>query len=69
MWERPDFFFPDGRQVLITSPQDMQPVGLEFHEGNGTLCQIRDYDAEKDFTRQTAQAIDYGLGFYVLQTL
>lgn len=47
----------------------MQPVGLEFHEGNGTLCQIRDYDAEKDFTRQTAQAIDYGLGFYVLQTL
>ena len=69
MWECPDFFPLDGRQILITSPQDMKPVGLEFHAGNGTLCLVGDYDLEKGFTRQSAQAIDYGLDFYAPQTL
>lgn len=69
MWECPDFFPLDGKQILMTSPQDMNPVGLEFHAGNGTLCLIGDYDAEKGFTRQSAQAIDYGLDFYAPQTL
>ena len=55
--------------MLITSPQDMCPMGLEFHAGNGTLCLIGDYDTEKGFTRQAAQAIDYGLDFYAPQTL
>lgn len=70
MWECPDFFPLDGSQVLLTSPQEMMPVGLEFHTGNGTLCLIGDYDPqEKDFTRQFVQAIDYGLDFYAPQTL
>ncbi len=69
MWECPDFFPLDGRQILITSPQDMKPVGLEFHAGNGTLCLIGDYDSETGFVRQSAQAIDYGLDFYAPQTL
>ena len=69
MWECPDFFPLDGKQMLITSPQDMKPVGLEFHAGNGTLCLIGEYDPEKGFFRQSAQAIDYGLDFYAPQTL
>lgn len=70
MWECPDFFPLDGRQVLFTSPQEMQPVGLEFHAGNGTLCLIGDYDPDgAGFVRQSAQAIDYGLDFYAPQTL
>ncbi len=70
MWECPDFFPLDGRQVLITSPQEMRPVGLEFHAGNGTLCLIGDYEPDgKGFTRQYVQAIDYGLDFYAPQTL
>jgi len=70
MWECPDFFPLDGRYVLLTSPQEMNPVGLEFHAGNGTLCLIGSCDPDgKGFTRQNEQAIDYGLDFYAPQTL
>ena len=70
MWECPDFFPLDGRQVLFTSPQEMAPVGLEFHAGNGTVCLIGDYDPSgKGFVRQSVQAIEYGLDFYAPQTL
>ena len=70
MWECPDFFPLDGKHVLFTSPQEMQPVGLEFHVGNGTVCLIGDQDpVGKGFTRQVVQAIDYGLDFFAPQTL
>lgn len=69
MWECPDFFALDGKQVLITSPQDMTPIGLEFHAGNGTLCLMGRYDRSTGFVRERAQAIDYGLDFYAPQTL
>ncbi len=70
MWECPDFFPLNGRQVLIISPQEMEPEGLEFHTGNGTVCLIGDCEPESgDFVRQHAQAIDYGLDFYAPQTL
>lgn len=52
MWKCPNFFPLDGKQVSLTSPQEMSPVGLEFHAGNGTLCLIGDYDAVQGFTRQ-----------------
>ena len=69
MWECPDFFSLDGKDVLITSPQDMNPVGLEFHNGNNAMCIIGSFDREKDsFTREKIQAIDYGLDFYAPQT-
>lgn len=70
MWECPDFFPLDGHQVLLTSPQEMNPIGLEFHAGNGTLCLIGSYDPQGEgFQRQYAQAVDYGLDFYAPQTL
>ena len=46
MWECPDFFELGGKHVLLTSPQDMLPEGLEFHNGNGTLCIIGEMDPE-----------------------
>ncbi|MCM1148803.1 MAG: glycoside hydrolase family 32 protein [Butyricicoccus sp.] len=70
MWECPDFFPLDGKQVLLTSPQEMMPIGLEFHAGNGTVCLIGSHDPEGGgFTRENVQAIDYGLDFYAPQTL
>ena len=70
MWECPDFFPLDGKWVLITSPQDMLPSGFEYHNGNGTLCLIGDYDREtQEFTENTDQSIDYGIDFYAAQTV
>ena len=70
MWECPDFFPLDGKQVLLTSPQDMFPKAFEYHNGNGTLCLIGSYDEEKEvFTEEKDQSIDYGIDFYAPQTI
>ena len=70
MWECPDFFELNGKHVLLTSPQEMTAIGLEFHAGNGTLCLIGELDREKcHLIRENVQAIDYGLDFYAPQTL
>ena len=70
MWECPDFFVLDGKGVLLTSPQDMLPEGFEFHNGNGNLCIIGDYDAATEtFTEENVQAVDYGIDYYAMQTI
>lgn len=69
MWECPDFFKLDGKYVLIVSPQDMLPEGFEYHNGNGTLCLIGNYDVEeKCFVYEKDQSVDYGIDFYAPQT-
>ena len=70
MWECPDFFPLEGKHVLFVSPQDMLPEGFEYHNGNGTVCQIGTFDEEQGrFLPETNQAIDYGIDFYAPQTL
>ena len=70
MWECPDFFALDQKYVLLTSPQDLMPQGLEFHNGNGTLCLIGEYEEATDtFTEECSQSIDYGIDFYAPQTV
>lgn len=69
MWECPDFFFLDGKAVLLVSPQDMEAEGLEFHSGNGTVCIIGNCSREDYILhREQVQAVDYGLDFYAPQT-
>ncbi len=70
MWECPDFFSLDRKQVLLASPMDMLPQGFEYHNGNGTLCLIGSYDeASCTFADEAHQAIDYGIDFYAPQTI
>ncbi|MBQ7184781.1 MAG: glycoside hydrolase family 32 protein [Clostridia bacterium] len=69
MWECPDYFRLDGRDVLLVSPQEMSPIGLEFHAGNGTVCIIGEADEKKHLIRDNVHAIDYGIDFYAPQTL
>ena len=70
MWECPDFFELDGQWILLTSPQDMLPAGFEYHNGNGTLCLMGEFDEETDtFTERHNQSIDYGIDFYAPQTV
>ena len=70
MWECPDFFPLDGRQVLLVSPQEMRPDDRgEFHGKNGTVCIVGDWDEDaKQFTRRTVGCVDYGWDFYAPQT-
>ena len=70
MWECPDFFALDGKHVLLTSPQEMTAIGLEFHPGNANICLIGSFNRETNhLDREAVQAIDYGLDFYAPQTL
>ena len=70
MWECPDFFALDGEHVLLISPQDMLPEGLEYHNGDGTVCLIGEYDSSAvRFMPRHHQAIDYGIDFYAPQTV
>lgn len=70
MWECPDFFSLDGKDMLVVSPQEMSSIGLEFHPGNANLCLIGRFDREANhLMRENVQAIDYGLDFYAPQTL
>lgn len=69
MWECPDFFFLDGHWVFLCSPQDMLPSGLEYHNGNGTLCLIGELNNNKSsFSYTHNQSVDYGIDFYAPQT-
>lgn len=69
MWECPDLFRLDGKDVLLVSPQEMHTDGMEFIEGNTTLCLIGELGADGVLSRETEHTIDYGLDFYAPQSL
>ena len=70
MWECPDFFELDGKHLLLISPMDMLPKGLEYHNGNNTCYLIGHYDPETEtFTEEADYALDYGIDFYAPQTI
>lgn len=70
VWECPDFFTLNDQRVLVCSPQFMEAAGDEFHNGNGTLALIGDYDTtQKQLLVKREQTVDYGLDFYAPQTV
>ena len=55
MWECPDFFPLDGKQVLMLGPMEMLPKG-EFHNGHNVIAFIGSYDeATHTFTKENVQ--------------
>ena len=70
MWECPDFFPLDGKQVLLVSPMGMEARDAEFPAGYGAIALLGRYDAASgEFVREAAQTLDYGPDFYAAQTL
>lgn len=69
MWECPDLFKLDGKDVLLVSPQEMRGDGMEFIYGNTTLCLIGELGDDGVLKRETEHTIDYGLDFYAPQTV
>ena len=70
MWECPDLFELDGCHVLLVSAQGMLAQGLEYANGNGSLCLLGRMDAGTGrFEAQTNHAVDYGIDFYAPETI
>ena len=69
MWECPDLFRLDGKDVLLVSPQEVKGDNKTFLYGNTTLCLIGKLNPDSSLTRETEQTIDYGLDFYAPQTV
>jgi len=77
MWECPDYFQLDGKDLLIFSPQEVKENDqLGFHNGNNSVYVSGKLDYQKcTFSRElrpensyTAALIDYGIDFYAPET-
>ena len=69
MWECPDFFPLNGEDVLLCSPQGLQPVGDRFLNENQTGYFVGNYDElSGEFERNRFVEIDHGHDFYATQT-
>lgn len=69
MWECPDLFHLDGKDVLILSPIAMPIDGFAYENINSTLAVIGQMDWETgQLTVENTHEIDGGLDFYAPQT-
>ena len=77
MWECPNFFELDGKQILIASPMDMEAEADEaigsvrFPQGSNVCCIAGSYDEESGkFTPDEGyEPVDIGLDFYAPQVM
>lgn len=70
MWECPDFFQLDGKDVLIVSPVNIPKRGHEFDNTSSSLAFIGTMDWQKGhFQAENDHEIDGGLDFYAPQTV
>ncbi|MDH6364301.1 beta-fructofuranosidase [Enterococcus sp. PF1-24] len=69
MWECPDLFELDGKDVLILSPIQMQEDGYSYKNTSSTVAFIGEVDWETGhFSTENYHEIDCGLDFYAPQT-
>lgn len=69
MWECPDLFRLNGHDVLLYSPQGMQPQGYERLNKYQTGYRVGRLDSEWHFTGGPFIELDNGHDFYAAQTL
>lgn len=78
MWECPDLFNLENRDVLIVSPQEMKADAQKgFHDGNNSVYITGTFDKDaltfqKDIRPENnfyAAELDYGIDFYAPQTM
>jgi len=70
MWECPDLFELNGRDVLIMSPQEMKPEVHKFSNVFGTIYMLGKLNFETaKYDYDICDEIDGGLDFYAPQTL
>ena len=69
MWECPDFFELDGQDVLIMSPQGVEPEGELYRNLHQTVYALGNLDLNKgEFDFDSFHPLDYGFDFYAPQT-
>lgn len=69
MWECPDLFTIDGKEVLIMSPIEYEREAHSYWNLNSTVAFIGQVDWETGkFNVENEHEIDYGLDFYAPQT-
>lgn len=69
MWECPDLFHLDGKDVLIFSPIEMKVDDYSYWNTSSTVAFIGEMDWETGkLSVENTHEIDYGLDFYAPQT-
>ncbi|WP_078553729.1 glycoside hydrolase family 32 protein [Bacillus alkalicellulosilyticus] len=69
MWECPDVFELDGKEILLVSPQGLAPIGMQFQNKYQTGYFVGSLDYESaTFTHGAFQELDRGFEFYAPQT-
>lgn len=70
MWECPDFFTLNGKEILLMSPMNIQPQAYQFKNlyQTGYFIGQFDYTTQK-FERNHFQELDHGHDFYASQTM
>ncbi|NUH85806.1 sucrose-6-phosphate hydrolase [Bacillus firmus] len=69
MWECPDLFELDGQEILLVSPQGLEPSGYEYHNlfQSGYFAGKLDYE-KAIFNHGSFAELDRGFDFYAPQT-
>ncbi|UOY91737.1 sucrose-6-phosphate hydrolase [Ectobacillus sp. JY-23] len=69
MWECPDYFELDGKDVFIFSPQGIAPAGHSYHNVYNVVVAVGSLDMKQmRFEVEFYQELDKGFDFYAPQT-
>ena len=69
IWECPDLFELDGKDVLILSPMNMPQQGNQYQNLNSSIAMIGEMDWNNlSFKLERYEELDYGLDYYAPQT-